>query len=232
MKKLVQYGVLTLFVISTLAFIYCALSGTCISMELMQRYALLLKAFVRNHYYFSAALYMALYSLVVSVLFPILAPFTVLGGYLFGVWLGMIYSCLAALGGSLLSFFCFRYFFSEVVQSRYGQKIAWFNERIREDGASYLLILHFLLVPYSVINMCAAVTPVSWWTFSWTTVMGSVPISLVYTFAGTQLHKFEKFSLFSPKVLGILLLFILVIMIPLFIKRLGKRSKEVSGPLA
>jgi uncharacterized membrane protein YdjX (TVP38/TMEM64 family) len=230
MKKVMQYVVIALFVLSTIGFLYCAITGTCISPEVLEYYARILRTFVNNHYFVAVVGYVAIYSVCIMILFPLLAPFTILGGYLFGVFWGVFYSCLASLIGSLISFAAFRYLLASHIRRVYHKQIAWFNERIKEGGGSYLLILHFLLVPFSVINMGAALTHVSWWTFSWTTVVGSIPISLVYAFAGQQLHKIGNRPIFSSKVLGILLLLIIVACIPLIIRRFSKRSKEVSVP--
>lgn len=228
MRVFIQYVLFALFAFSTILLLYCALTGSCLSKETFEYYAHFLEGLVKEHYYSSVLLYLGIYALAVGILFPILAPFTVLGGFLFGIFWGVVFSCVAALFGALASFLCFRYFLSDFVQKRYARQLSWFNERIKEDGGIYLLVLHLLLVPYSVINMFAAVTPVSSWTFSWTTVLGSVPIAVVYTFAGSQLHKLEEAKVFSPKVIGILVLLAVVVLIPVIIKHWSKRSKAIS----
>lgn len=218
-----KYGIRIFFafiiIVMIAAIIYCFGFGDCFSRQAWQNYAMSFNKLVATNYTQAALVYTVIYGLLIAASFPIVMPLTILGGYAFGVLPATLYSLIAAVCGSAIVFALFRYVFKEVVQRRYNSQLAWFNEKTRKYGSSYLLVLHFLLVPYSIINVLAAITPISWWTFIWTTIVGSLPILLVYAFAGEQVKTIESAKdILSPSVIAVLLLLVLLSLIPIIIK--------------
>ncbi len=179
-----------------------------------------LKYMVANHYWLSALSFAVTMGLLVTVALPVTGPVAVLGGYLFGFVPGIIFTLVGATTGSLLFFLAVRHYFRDSFHKKYGPKIEKFENRVKNDGASFLLILQFMsVIPYFFINILAALTPVSTTTFFWTTLLGSAPLLSMYTFAGTQLHQISSKSLFSPYVIGIFALLIIMALLPMIIKR-------------
>ena len=126
--------------------------------------------------------------------------------------------------GATLSFLLFRYVLSNYVGTWYGDRVEKFKAQITTQGASYLLMLHFVIVvPYFVINTLAAATDISLFTFVWTTLVGSIPIVSVYAFAGRQLSYINKIGdIFSPTIIIAFMLLILMACMPIIIRRFKK----------
>src|SRR4029078_3127006 len=106
--------------------------------------------------------------------------------------------------------------------NRYSTKFEKFNERIKRYGPNYVLVLHYLaIVPFFIINTFAALTTMSLATFVRVTVMGSLPVYLIYTFAGHELSEVNSLSdLLSWPVIISLSLLLLLAIIPIIIQRL------------
>ena len=79
--------------------------------------------------------------------------------------------------------------------------------------------------PTFLINALGGLTTVSLWTFIWTTSIGILPGSLVYTFAGQQLGKIEsvKEILSWHLILVLILLSVLAILPAVIGKIMGNK---------
>jgi len=130
---------------------------------------------VQKNYLQSVAIFIAIYTAVIAVMIPGVPPLTIIGGFLFGLLPGVLYSGIAASIGATISFLVMRYVLSNVIRGKYAQKLDRFNEKILSQGAaSYLLTMQLVgVIPYFVINTLAALTTVSIFTFFWTTLVGS-----------------------------------------------------------
>jgi len=194
------------------------------SLAYLQESSHYFKEFLEEHYWSSATGYIGSYALLIAVGFPSVAPLTLLGGFLFGALPGALYAVLGGTIGSIITFVLIRYLFGPILQKKYKERLEIFNKQVHEHGSSYLLMLHFLsVVPYVVINSLAALTNISFWTFFWTTIFGSIPLSLIYSFAGLQLSTVKSVrDIFSPTLIILLFLLILLALLPIVIKRYRK----------
>ncbi len=184
-----------------------------------------LKSLLNTYYWNSVVVFVGTYALLVAGGFPSVAPLSLLGGFLYGLLPGTLYSVIAGTLGSLITFIIIRYLFGSYLQYRYKDRLEKFNEQIHDHGANYLLLLHFLsVVPFFVINSLAALTPVSFWTFFWTSVIGCAPIAFIYCFAGLQLSSIKSVKdIFSPSIIIMLFLLVLLSLLPILIKRYRRR---------
>ena len=194
---------------------------TYFSLESLQENRVYLEEAVKINYIRSVAIFMAVTIAVISLGMPGIPPLTMIGGFLFGLFPCTIYVSISATIGTLISFLLIRYVLANVVRGKYAEKLERFNEKIASHGAaSYLLTMQLMgLIPYFVINVLAALANVSTVTFIWTTFVGSLPILLIYAFAGRQLYMVESArDIFSPSVIAVLVVLIFVSMMPLLLK--------------
>lgn len=149
---------------------------------------LYLKNFVTAHYFYAALLYMGIYTLIVSCSLPTGGLVTLAGGFLFGVVPGTIYAVISATLGALVAFVMTRYFIGETIEQRYPKYVQRFNNEIKNYGYSYMLFLRLVtFVPFFLVNLVAGMTKLSAFTFAWTTLVGIIPATAVFAFAGQQL---------------------------------------------
>lgn len=222
MKQGIKRG---LFILGTLAgiaaLIYYSGLGHYLSLEGLQKQSGALKIAVEQNYAHSVIMFMLIFGLLVTVTLPVVGPFTLLGGYLFGVFPGFLYSLLAATVGSTISFLIIRYALSSLLRNRYKEQLALFQEKMQKHGYSYLLMLQLLsVIPYVVINTLAAVTHVPLVTLFITTLIGSAPLFFIYAWAGQQLGTISSMrDILSPQLIIILILLSLISLLPMVFKQ-------------
>jgi uncharacterized membrane protein YdjX (TVP38/TMEM64 family) len=183
--------------------------------------------FVDTNYIESIFLYILVYIATVISSLPLTALLTILSGFLYGVLPGSIFSMIGAILGATLSLFLFKYFLGDQFQVYYAKRLNKFNENFEKYGAQYLILIHlFMVVPFFVINALSSMTRVSHWTFIWTTFIGMLPSTFLYTYAGHQL-RIAKVSgnLFSWKVILIFSVMILMGLASILFKRYKEKKK-------
>lgn len=196
-----------------------------INLETLKENREYLLNFVCNNYWASVFTYISIYILVVTLSFFIATPLTLIGGFLFGVWPGVIYTNIGATIGAIFTFLLFRYLLGSVIQKKYYNDLIKFNKNIELYGTNYLLIARFtVFIPFFLINIFAAFTKIPLKTFIWTTSLGIIPGSIVYAYAGKEIIGISSIKdIFSVNVILAFLLLILFGFISILIKKSYKQ---------
>lgn len=220
MKKLVA---VMLIIIGAFIFWYFNISQY-LTLTALQQESAYLKDLVDQYSFLSALVFVLAYAIVIACGLPAAAPFTILGGFLFGVFVGFLYALIGATLGSVVYFLLIRYALTNMVRASYVAQLNRFNERVKKYGYSYLLTLHWLsVVPYFVINTLAALADVPLLTFVWTTLFGSSPLLFVYAFAGRELNVISSVrDILRPDVIILLVLLALLALLPMVIRKFRK----------
>ncbi len=189
--------------------------GNYITLDRLQQNITYLQNIVEHHYTVAVFSYMIIFILAALLSIPVTVLLTILGGFLFGTFVGLIYAIISATIGATLLFLAVRYLIGNFVQKTFKRQLVAFNENIEMYGYSYLLTLQLLpITPTFLINVLAGLTPLSLWTFVWTTAVGIMPGSLIYTIVGQQLQTIKSVSnIFSlPMLIASTLLAILALL--------------------
>lgn len=184
-----------------------------------------LQGLVRERPVASSAVYVLLYFMVTGLSVPGAAVLTLAGGFLFGVVRGALMVNIGATAGATGAFLLARYLLGGWVQERYAERLKRFNDDIARSGYNYLLTLRLIPVfPFFLINIFAGLTRIPLFTFVWTTSLGILPGSLVYTFAGRQLTAIGSAGdIVGTRILLALLVLALFTLFPAVYRRLKAR---------
>ncbi len=218
-KKVLIVGFILLFTIILLRYFGI---GDYLTFEQLKSNKGYLKQLVENNYWLSVAIYLGIYIAAIACCIPATPPLTLVGGFLFGVMPGLLYALIGATVGATISFLLVRYVLKNTVSVYFHKRIEQFNKQVTVYGmASYLLILQFATIfPFFVVNTLAALAHVPLWVFVWTSFVGSFPSLLVYALAGRQLGVIESArDVFSPSVLIVFVILILLVLLPLFLRK-------------
>lgn len=190
----------------------------------------LLQQFIDARYLLSVAVYIGVYILIVTFSLPGATVLTLAGGFLFHLFPGIIYINVAATVGATLGFLFARYILGDLIQQRYASQLTRFNRELAENGHLYLLTLRLIpAFPFFLINLLAGLTKVSLKTFFWTTMIGILPGSFVYSFTGSQLNSIESTKdIFSVNIIAAFLALALFALLPVIFKKLRTRFPKAT----
>ncbi|MFH1211294.1 MAG: TVP38/TMEM64 family protein [Candidatus Woesearchaeota archaeon] len=143
---------------------------------------------------------------------------TVMGGYLFGPWVGLVIAVFAVLLGSSLVFFASRRFEKTIFHNLPTKELRHFEKFIEKKGILAILLSRFLpIFPNVVVSFSAGLSKISYSKFMLFSLMGLLPQQIVLSFFGFSLGaEFSRFSLIFAAV------FVLIIIIFSFRHRIKK----------
>ncbi len=164
-------------------------------------------------------LYFVIYVVTVALSLPGAAILTLAGGAIFGLGWGTLLVSFASSIGATLAFLASRLLFRDLIQKKFGDKIAAINKGVEREGGFYLFTLRLVpAFPFFVINLVMGLTPIRTWTFYWVSQLGMLAGTLVFVNAGTQLAQIDSpRGILSPLLLGS---FVLLGLFPLIAKKI------------
>jgi len=172
--------------------------------------------------------YMTVYILITSLSLPGAAVLTLLGGALFGLWIGTLAVSFASTIGATLACVVSRFVLRDWVQKKLGDKILTVNEGVEREGAFYLFTLRLIpIFPFWAINLVMGLTRMPLRTFYWVSQVGMLAGTVVYVNAGKELAKIDSLSdILSP---SLILSFILLGILPITAKKVIAFYKNRAG---
>ena len=115
-------------------------------------------------------------------------------GWLFGLWRGVLTVNLGLTVAAMATFLASRYIFRDVVQARFGYHLRRIDDAISRDGASYLFMLRVLHCPYSVTNYAFGATPMRATSFWWASQLGMLPGNIIFVYAGSRVPSLSQLA--------------------------------------
>jgi pyruvate/2-oxoglutarate dehydrogenase complex dihydrolipoamide dehydrogenase (E3) component/uncharacterized membrane protein YdjX (TVP38/TMEM64 family) len=165
----------------------------------------------------TAAIFFAIYVAATALSFPGATVMTLAAGAIFGLVWGTVIVSFASTLGATLAFLASRFVLRDMIQKRFGAKLAAINAGIARDGPFYLFTLRLVpAFPFFIINLVMGLTPLATRTFYWVSQIGMLAGTVVYVYAGTEIAKIETLrGILSP---GLILSFTLLGIFPLVAK--------------
>ena len=215
MKKTI---ILTLIVSLLWGFFYFDL-GNYLTLKHIKEQQDIFLTFYKENTLLAIGIYSLVYIVTTALSLPGAVLLTLLGGALFGLFIGTIVVSFASSIGATLAFLVSRLFLRDWVQYKMGDHLKSFNDGIKKDGTFYLFTLRLIpVVPFFVINLVMGLTPMKTRSFFLVSQIGMLTGTIVFINAGTQLSKIESVrDILSPT---IIFSFILLGIFPLLTKRI------------
>ena len=136
-----------------------------------------------------------IYVLVTGLSLPGALFMTLVMGWYFGFWYGLLLVSFASTAGATMAFLFSRYLFRNAVQRRFGDRLRTFHDSLEREGALYLFTLRLIpVVPFFVINAVMGLTPIRPWTFWWVSQLGMLAGTAVYMYAGSRVPDLKTLS--------------------------------------
>lgn len=231
MKNNLKKFIPLLIILLCILFFYFFHVHRYITFEMLQLHHLDLKQFVRDHYFISIILAIICYMLSIILALPITWLLAIGIGYLFVFPFSTFLVIFSGTAGACIFFLSAKIALSEHVYNISPSFVEKVHHQLETNGTPYLITVRILpLIPFWMINMACAVLNIPFITFLWTTLVGIIPSSILYTYAGDSLNSiFEKHGAFSIKevftphiqiAFGLLIIFLLL---PIIIRKMKER---------
>lgn len=193
-----------------------------------------LQDMVAAHPVLSVAGFTALYAAAVALSLPIATVLTLLGGFLFGRWLGTAAIVTGATVGATILFLIARSAVGDTLRQRAGPLYNKVAANMERNAVSYMLFMRLVpLFPFFLVNIVPALFGVRLLPYILTTFFGIIPGTFVYANVGRELGTIESLSdLASPQTLIAFTLLGLFALIPTIYRQIKGHKKVAAAVLA
>jgi len=165
--------------------------------------------------------FVVIYVAVAAAAIPGAAVLSLLGGFLFGRWLGTALVLTGATFGACIVFSLTRSAFGEPFRRRAGPLYDRISAGMKGNAVEVLLFLRLVpLFPFFLVNLAAALFDIRLITFLATTAIGIAPATFIYTSVGREIGTVSSLSgLLSPGALAALLGLAGLSLLPILLKQ-------------
>jgi uncharacterized membrane protein YdjX (TVP38/TMEM64 family) len=174
-----------------------------------------------------------IYMAVAGLSIPGATVLTLVYGWYFGFWQGVIIVSIGSTGGATIAFLLTRYFFRDMVQRKFSSRLQSVQDAMQREGAFYLFSLRLMpAIPFFVINALMGLTRIRVATFWWISQIGMLPATVAYVYAGSQFPSLQKMASEGVgNVLSwqLLLAFAIIGILPLILKWMLTRYRTFSS---
>lgn len=202
-----------------------------LSLEFMQAQLGEITAYREANPLKSIIIYASIYIIATAASIPGALVLTLVGGAIFGFYVGSLVVVVSATIGATIAFLLARYLFEDLVKEKMGERLAKIRESFRKEGALYLFSMRLVPVfPFFAINLLMGLTSIKTSTYAIASLIGMAPGTMVFVNAGTQLAKLDSVKgLLSPTIIASFLLLAVFPYIAKFLLKFVRSRLAKSG---
>ena len=162
-----------------------------LSMDMIREHGLGLQAYAREHLWIALLAFVGVYALATSSTIPGPVFLTLLGGLMFGPWVGALAQATGATIGSVVIYYVYRTSIGTWLRAKFA-KDAGLMDRLAKglDRNAFTTLLTLRLipsVPFVLINATAGMMAVPLRPYVIATFVGLLPSTTIYTWIGSGL---------------------------------------------
>lgn len=199
-----------------------------LSYERLQGKRQVIKAFTENHYWAMLLATAVTYAVSTALSLPLATGLSLIAGFLFGRWVGMVVILCSATVGATLVFLGARYVFADVARGRLKGTARRVIDEFHKNDFNYLLFLRLVpLFPFWLVNLAAAFTPMKTCTYVAATALGITPGCFVFANLGESLGHIDSVgNLLSFETLSAMTLLGLLALLPVLVRKVRSSRHE------
>ena len=192
-------------------------------------YLEIIQNYISNNFLFSFFIFTFSYCFLIVCNFPIASLLSLIGGFLYGTWLGGMGIIIGGTAGSLIVFLVAKLFFHDYVAKKFLHKYSFIHQYFQQNELELMFLIRLIPgIPFFAQNLILAGLGVNSLKFFLTTLVGLSPWAIIFASIGKGLEEiFIKdqdlsFSLIAKPeyLIPISLIISLVIFILLFKKKI------------
>ena len=129
------------------------------------------------------------------------SPVALLGGFIFGKWLGVIIVVLGLSFGSTFLYIFGNYFLKDFIREKFLIRYKKLEIKFKKSEFLYLLIYRFIGgIPFALANVLPCIFNVKVKNFFWATLLGIIPQIFLMASIGSGIEKVIDQNLQAPKI--------------------------------
>ena len=160
---------------------------------------------IKEGNFFLISLIFLIFTILWVLLLGFGSPIFLLGGFIFGKWIGTILVVLALSIGATLLYILANYFFKDIIIEKFSKKFLQLKEKFKKNEFLFFLIYRFIGgIPFSISNVLPVLFNVKVKNFFFGSVIGMTPQLFIGASIGAGIEKVINLNEDLPNLLTIL----------------------------
>ena len=187
-----------------------------------------LNQFKTNNYLLSITLFF-IFTIFWVLLLGFGTPIALLGGFIFGKWIGTLIVAIALSIGATFLYLFSKYFLKDIIEKKFYEKFQNLSEKFKKNEFIFFLIYRFVGgIPFFISNIIPTLFDVKVKNFLFGSILGMTPQLFVYVALGSGLENIINENIEAPSFFSIIfseeiylpiVAFIILIIVGIFTKK-------------
>ena len=189
--------------------------------------------FIKSNNLISTLLFFSLFTVLWVILLGFGSPIALVGGFIFGKWLGTLIVTVSLSIGALFLYIIGVFFFYDLIKKKFSNKFSYLEKTFKKKELLVMIIFRFVgLVPFSIANLLPVILNIKYQNYFFGTLVGIMPSIFIFSSLGSgiasAIYRFEV----TPSFITLLLLpeiylpicgFVCVFILSLILKKTLKK---------
>ena len=163
-----------------------------------------LNQFKTNNYLLSITLFF-IFTIFWTLLLGFGTPIALLGGFIFGKWIGTLIVAIALSIGATFLYLFSKYFLKDIIEKKFYEKFKSLNEKFKKNEFIFFLIYRFVGgIPFFISNIIPTLFDVKVKNFLFGSILGMTPQLFVYVALGSGLENIINENIEAPSFFSII----------------------------
>ena len=164
------------------------------------------------------------------------SPIALLGGFIFGKWIGSLLVVFSLTTGSLCLYLIGKYFFYKFLNKKLHNKFNYLEKIFSKNELLIMIIFRFVgLVPFFIANLLPVIFNISIKNYYLGTLIGIFPIIFIMVTLGSSLSNIINTNETMPSFLSLIILpeiyfpiigFLIIVVLSLFLKKFLNKKQN------
>ena len=164
------------------------------------------------------------------------SPIALLGGFIFGKWIGSLLVVFSLTTGSLFLYLIGKYFFYEFLNKKLHDKFNYLEKIFSKNELLIMIIFRFVgLVPFFIANLLPVIFNISIKNYYLGTLIGIFPVAFIIVSLGSGLGNIINTNETMPSFLSLIILpeiyfpiigFLIIVVLSLFLKKFLNKNQN------
>jgi len=149
----------------------------------------IIQNYISNNFFISFLLFTFSYCFLIICNFPAASLLSLIGGFLFGTWVGGIGIIIGGTIGSFIIFLFAKSFFHDYISKKLLNKYTFINNYFQKNDLELMLLIRLIPgIPFFVQNLVLAGLEAKTLRFFFTTLLGLSPWAIIFASIGQGLE--------------------------------------------
>jgi len=178
---------------------------------------------------FITSLIFLIFTIIWVLLLGFGTPIFLVGGFIFGKWIGTILVIFGLSCGSTLLYILANYFFKDLIKEKFSKKFASLTDKFKKNEFLFFLIYRFIGgIPFAISNILPTIFNIKIKNFFFGSMIGMAPQLFVGTSLGAGIEKIIQSNSTPPNFITLLtskdiyipiIAFVLIILLSYFLRK-------------